>query len=81
MKYETFDFETIEINNKLFPYCIAYTQNGEIKYSEVQDNSYDNATNIILYKFKPNCIYYAHNLIFDFLLILPSLVKYNINFN
>ena len=77
---EVFDIETIEINKQLHPYAIAYSNNQEYKYIILSKPNGQAVLNIIMNNFKTNTIYYAHNLLFDFLLFLSDLVISSIKF-
>jgi hypothetical protein len=81
IKYEVFDFETIERNNKLLPLCISFTDENQVYFFWIKDNSQFEACTIIFNYFKSNVIYYAHNLLFDFLLIINVVISHNIKYS
>lgn len=75
-----FDIETIERANKLYPICITYSNKSEYIFYFIENNSNEFLCNLILQNFNHNTYYYAHNLLFDFLLFLKPLNKLKIKF-
>ena len=81
MNIETFDFETLNKDGILIPYSLSYTYDSNTHYHVFEDNDPITISKYILYNFKVGCIYYAHNLLFDFLLFFKGLLSLNIKFN
>lgn len=78
---EFFDIETIETGNKkIRPYALCFSDKSEIKYLRINGQSNETLAELVLLNFKNNTHYYAHNLLFDFLQILPGLINLKIKF-
>lgn len=74
MKFEVFDFETIKIkDNFTKPIAISYFDNGKIDFKKL--NGEEGACLFIINTFKGCCVYYAHNLLFDFFQISNYIIK------
>lgn len=80
MRLEVFDFETINVKGKLLPYCLAYTDNDRVKLHYFTDLTPLEASLYILDNFKPGVVYYAHNLVFDFLLFFRGLLHMGVKY-
>lgn len=76
LKHEVFDIETKEEGGKLKPVLFIYTDNGKTFIKEV--NNSDDCVQIIMSSFKTNVIYFAHNLMFDFFILLRAFIKLRI---
>lgn len=76
---ETFNFETIESNNKLLPIALSYTENKHVNIIWVDEVSEDISLYLLL-NFKSK-IYYSHNLLLNFLLLIHYLNKNNIKYS
>lgn len=63
------------------PLCITFTDANHICFYWIKNNSQTEACYIILNQFKSGIIYYAHNLLFDFLLIINILLLHNIKYS
>lgn len=78
---EVFDFETLNSLGEVSPYSISYTYDGDVRYFVFENNSPEYITSYIFANFKGGCIYYAHNLIFDFLLFFKGFISLKVDFN
>jgi len=81
MKIEVFDFETINVGGRLVPYCLSYTDEDKVFVEVFKDCDQSAISDFIVTRFKPEVVYYAHNLAFDFFLffrgLLSNCIKYN----
>ena len=77
---EVFDFETINKAGVTRPLSLAFSNGNKWEYAEILDQTYENAALVVVNNFKNGCYYYAHNLIFDFLQLLPGLLSLNVRF-
>lgn len=75
-----FNFETIEINNKPQILCFSYSCNNV--YHNIWYDEFKNKEFIFnfLEKLNSNTYYYTHNLLYNFLLIIKSLIKFQISY-
>jgi hypothetical protein len=76
MDFEVFDIETI--NHKdgtMVPYALSYTKKNKYIYHVFTEGGRDEMCRHILSNFTTSKVYYAHNLIFDFLLLLPGFLN------
>lgn len=81
MKFEVFDFEIIYLNDKMKPYAISYSNENQIIFYKFKNNHKHEVINYILENFKNNYTYYAHNLLFDYLLIIKDVMSLKIKYN
>ena len=80
MKYEVFDFEIIHLKNKIIPYAISYSNSNKIIFYKFKNISKYEVIEYILKNFQNDTIYFAHNLLFDFLLIIKDIINLKIKF-
>ena len=78
---ESFDIETININNRVKPILISLTNdNNLLHFSSLSKNSGKQIAEFFINNARGDGIYYAHNLTFDFLIMLPFFVSLNYSY-
>lgn len=65
--------ETVNKNGVLKPYSVAWSRGDEVFYKKIAHS--DELAELILKEFRRDCIYYAHNLMFDMSFALFSFLK------
>lgn len=65
----------------MYPLCIAYTLNNKYFFEWIEEASPTKACFFILNNFIDNTCYYAHNLLFDFLLIFEPILSLKIKYS
>lgn len=81
MEFEVFDIETQNVNGRLIPLALSYSDGGEVHYFYFGENSRLKVCEHICDYFKSKVVYYAHNLIFDVCAIITGLVEQQISYD
>lgn len=76
--FEVFDIECYWHNNNGHLLALSYSDKDEIKYLYCYGLDDNSIALHILNNFKENCLYYAHNLIFDFSFLIIGLNNLNV---
>jgi hypothetical protein len=77
---EVFDFETLSSGGVVRPYCLTYTAGSDTVFVRLERDDPEYVCELILSSFKPNTVYYAHNLLFDCLLFFGGVLSKNLKY-
>lgn len=73
--FEVLDIETINIGGETLPYAIAYTDGVTTNFIKIPGQSKNEAAIVLIKLAKNKTIYYVHNLMFDFMILMRALIK------
>lgn len=73
--FEVLDIETVNIGGETLPYAIAYTDGVKTSYIRIPGQSKNEAAVVLIKIAKNKTIYYVHNLMFDFMVLIRALIK------
>lgn len=80
LNLEAFSVVSYNVDGTAIPIGIAYTVDGNIKYTSFDENGPERVFYTVVNSFAVNTVYYAHGLVFHFLLFLKPLIKSQIKF-